>query len=778
MKIQLRKYTVLFSLLLSALQMHAQRVEGLVLGENREPVAFANIVLLTLPDSAYVQGAVSNEQGRFVLSSTPQAKLVRVSAVGYRNLYLPVKSQLGTLQLEPDVLTLNELTVKGDMPHTQIKDDALVTVVQGSILERAGTLGQLLEKIPNVTVNQETVSVFGRGVPEIYINSRKLRDNSELEQISADQVHAIEVITHPGARYGASVPAVIRIRTRKATGDGFSYADRAYVRHNMKKFSVLNQYDFNYRKGGLDLAGMLDLHHLNTREESNDPIYLYVNNTVWKQDQYTMGNFPNEGLNGRASLNYTFNADHAMGIRYDITKRNRQKWLGYMKTIMTQNDVFYDYTYDDNSVVLPESRHSINAYYQGKVGNVTIDWNTDLLLRQRDRDQVIHEDYHDAEGNAESLLIESLNSTTNHLAASKLVATAPWGAGELSAGAEFTYTDQNNDFRNPQQIMESNYSELYEREWALFAEYAIRWGKTRLQTGIRYENINSDHYQNHVRNTDSSRDYKNVFPTFSFTAPLGKAQWSIRYTQGIKRPSYSQMRGSITYICRYAYETGNPMLRPTFTREFSTNLTYKWVQLELGFTHYQDPVFYTSKLLREDDIITYIYDANAPAYNEVTAALNLAPQIGRWSPRWGVAIQKQWIEMDSPYGHVKLNAPYANLTWQNTVDLGKGWLASCDMQFDTRGYIRNAYQYKTNFNMKATLNKSFLKDRWNLQLEGTNILGTYQSDPSRQYCGEHIFLDLGRTKMSSVTLTARYKFNAAASKYRGTGAGQSQRNRM
>lgn len=779
MKIQLRKYLLLFSLFIAVGQLHAQQVQGVVLGENREPVAFANIVLLSLPDSAFVQGTVTDEQGCFSLKLAAPGKLVRVSAVGYKNLFKAVKTQLGTLQLEPDVQSLKELTVKGELPHTQIKDDALVTVVQGSILERAGTLGQLLEKIPNVTVNQDQVNVFGRGVPEIYINSRKLRDNSELDQVSADQVHAIEVITHPGARYGASVPAVIRIRTRKAVGDGYSYSDKAYVVHNMKRFSAKNQYDFNYRKDKLDLAGMLDLHTINSREESNDPIYLYVNNTVWKQDQYTAGNYPSDGYNGRLSVNYTFNPDHALGIRYDITKTSgHRKWLGYMKTEMTRDGTFYDYTYDDNNVTLPETRHGINAYYIGKIGKVTIDWNNDFLVRQRDRNQIIQEDYYDAAGNTENRLIESLNSTTNHLAASKLVTTTPVGNGELNVGAEFTYTDQVNDFRNPQQIMESNYSELYEREFSLFAEYALKWGKTSLQAGVRYENINSDYYLNKVRNTDSSRDYNNVFPTFSLTTLLGKAQWSIRYTQGIKRPSYSQMRGSVSYLCRYAYETGNPMLRPTFTKELSTNLTYKWVQLELGFTHFTDPVFYTSKLLKEDDIITYVYDANAPAYNRLTAALNLAPQLGRWSPRWGVAVQKQWIEMDTPMGHKKLNTPYANITWQNTVDLGKGWLASCDMQFDTRGYIKNAYQYKTNFNMKATLTKSFLQDRWNVQLEGNNILGTYQNDPSRQYCGEHILLDLGRVKQSKVTLTARYKFNATSNKYRGTGAGQSQRSRM
>lgn len=776
----LRIYGVLAVVLLYASMAHAQLIEGTLHDENQTPIAYANIVLLSLPDSTFVDGAVSDDNGWFSIHTSPNGKLLRISAIGFQTKFLDTQTtHFGNIVLHSDAQTLAELIVKGSLPHTQIKNDALVTQVQGSILEKAGTLLQLLKKIPNVTVMNDAVNVFGRGVPEIYINSRKMRDNSELEQIMADNVHSIEVVTNPGAQYEASVPAVIRIRTKKVTGEGFSFSDRAYVKHNMKKFSALNQVDWNYRKDKLDVAGMLDLHHINIREESNDPIYMYLGNTVWTQDQVTKGNSPNRAVSGRALLNYTFNPEQALGIRYDIMHRgNTPPWRGFMETTMYENDKLYDYSYNDNRVVFPENRHSLNMYYNGKVGRFIVDWNTDAFYRKRERNQTIEESYCDHTGYAEERIIESLTQTRNRLLASKLMGTTAWGKGKLNIGGEFTYSDQWNDFKNPQLIMESNLSELYERSYSLFAEYNVTLGKVQLQAGLRYENINSDYYQDGERNKESSRNYSNLFPTLSLTAPLGKAQWSLRYSSGIRRPSYSQLRGSVTYICRYAYEAGNPMLVPTLTTDISTSLTYKWVQMEVAFNRYSNPIFYLSKMLNEEELIAYVYYDNAPAYNRMTAALNLSPQIGIWSPRWGVALDKQWIEMDTPFGHKKLNSPYATLTWQNSLALPKNWVISYDMLWETKGYQKSAYLFRNNFNASASVVKTFRGERFSLQLDADNIFGTYQADPCRQYCGENIILDLGRTKMSSVMLTGRYKFNTVRSKYKGTGAGQSQRNRM
>ena len=77
------------------------------------------------------------------------------------------KANLGTIQLLPDAQLLGEVVVKGDLPKVQLKGDAQVTNVTGTILEQAGTGNDLLSKLPGVSAEGGTVNVFGSGGAEI-----------------------------------------------------------------------------------------------------------------------------------------------------------------------------------------------------------------------------------------------------------------------------------------------------------------------------------------------------------------------------------------------------------------------------------------------------------------------------------------------------------------------------------------------------------------------------------------------------------------------------------
>lgn len=90
----------------------------------------------------------------------------------------------------------------------------MVTTVTGSVLEKAGTGNDLLDKIPGLSANNGSVNVFGSGKAEIYINGRKMRNSSELDQLSSENIKSVEVLRNPGARYDASVKAVVRIITK------------------------------------------------------------------------------------------------------------------------------------------------------------------------------------------------------------------------------------------------------------------------------------------------------------------------------------------------------------------------------------------------------------------------------------------------------------------------------------------------------------------------------------------------------------------------------------
>lgn len=144
-----RRITFLCICLLATFALQAQTFTGKVVDEKSQPLPYANVVLLSLPDSAFVTGTVSDESGAFTLKSENPNLLLRVSSIGYATIYNKVeKANLGTIQLLPDAQLLGEVVVKGDLPKMQLKGDAQVTNVTGTILEKAGTGNDLLSKLP------------------------------------------------------------------------------------------------------------------------------------------------------------------------------------------------------------------------------------------------------------------------------------------------------------------------------------------------------------------------------------------------------------------------------------------------------------------------------------------------------------------------------------------------------------------------------------------------------------------------------------------------------
>ncbi len=154
------------------------------------------LLLCTLASSFGLSAqTVSSGDGSFTLEGTSENQIVKISSIGYKTAYkLTAPADIGIVRLVSDAQILGEVVVKGDLPKMHLKGDAMVTTVQGSILEKAGTGEDLLDKLPGVSADDGEVRVFGAGTPEIYINGRKVRDNSGLDRLSSDNINSVEVV--------------------------------------------------------------------------------------------------------------------------------------------------------------------------------------------------------------------------------------------------------------------------------------------------------------------------------------------------------------------------------------------------------------------------------------------------------------------------------------------------------------------------------------------------------------------------------------------------------
>ena len=759
--------------------MLAQTLSGKLVDEQNQPLPYANVVLLSLPDSVYVTGAVSREDGTFQLKNPEGTeRLMRISSVGYATIYKRcMAGNLGTMQLQPDAALLGEVVVKATLPVTRLKDDALSTNVQGTVLSRAGTAENVLARIPGLQKTKDGFEVFGKGAPLIYINGRKMRDGAELDQLSSEDIKSVEVIHNPGARYDATVGAVVRIRTVKRQGDGFSIRLRSSYDQSQNA-DFVEQANVNYRHNSLDVFGMIRFTQTNDRQEDLLEQTTYAD-TLWTQCNYQKSDEEYRELNGRIGFNYDFNDRHSIGLRYDIGKTLHNTENSIFDSEVLADGVPYDILHSDiygDADSRPE--HSLNAYYAGQIGRGQLEWDADYYSDVYTGNVLNVED---SQGHADRE-VTSQNKVDNKLAATKASFTHPLWGGSLSVGGEYTYTDRHDDYINPEGYVPTSYSRIREQNLAGFVQYShpLRFGKLgggQASLGIRYEHDNFDYYEDNTYVPGQSRTYDNFFPNASLSGQLGKVQFQLSYAAKTRRPDYSQLRNNVTYANRFTWQTGNPRLKPSLTHDLTAVGVWRFLQAVLSYKVTRDYILYWGVPVEGQSAVTLINHINCDRLPALTAVLSASPSIGPWNLNASVVLRKQWLSLETAGQRCTFNNPIFIGTLNNVFTLPLGFQLTADFSYQSRGDAQNGICERPLYFLNVGLRKSFLHDALSIEARGNDLLLGGKQE-FRLYMQSAQLNDLTWSDSRSFSLTVRYKFNAVKSKYKGTGAGQDAKARF
>ena len=756
--------------------MAAQKVTGRVVDADGQPLPYTNVVAMSLPDSAFVSGVMTGEDGTFTLDAKDEGRLLRFSSLGYKTVFADVKANVGTVRLDALTQVLGEVVVKSDLPKTRLKGEGMVTSVGGTLLEHAGTIERLLDRIPNVSAKNGKIEVFGRGTPELYINGRKVRDNSELDRLSADNIKDVEVITNPGARYDASVTSVIRITTKKAVGDGFSLDNRLFGELNDYGYLVgEDNLNMNYRTGGLDIGATLRASKWASPDPKTIEQITHLEDT-WRQRSEIDQVYKSENLYARLAISYMFNENHSVGVSASYRRQPWSKAGGYMESTLTQNGTLTEQLRSDYTSSVQGTTLQGNAYYTGKIGKWGIDFNTDWMYTKSNSTMNTVEDYTEVGQETEHNDVTTNNVPRSNLVASKLVVTAPLLGGDLSFGGEYSYSTRKSVYSVvPKGIIDDDRSRTEEGLATAFVEYARQFGPLSAQVGLRYEHVDFDYYEDDAYVAEQSRTYGDLFPSVALSAMLGKLGLQLGYSADISRPSYDQLRSNINYDNRYTYEGGNPFLVPTKSHNVNFAASYKWLTFSAGYSRIIDPIIQHSETYNDDPAVALFSQVNGEAYDKVFASLNLRPKVGFWHPAVMLGVQKQWFNM-AVHGHNPLDNPLATFRFNNTFDV-KLFEVSLNMECTTTGADENNYLRKPSFRADLSLYKSFMNDKLSVSFYVADLFKTNKNSVVTYYgtLRESIYEPKA---LRNINLTVRYKFNVSRSKYKGTGAGEGQKNRL
>ena len=496
----------------------------------------------------------------------------------------------------------------------------------------------------------------------------------------------------------------------------------------------------------------------------------------WRQNlDLTDQKSESKNIETTLTLNYQFDENHSIGARYNYERVPEYLWIANQFAQTYCEELLYEDLHSVITMNEPETHHRSNFYYNGRVKKWSIDFNADGLWSETKNTQVAQEDV--MEGvNEEDRSVTTIDTKRNELYAAKLVFSHPLAKGNLSFGAEYSHNKRNTTYLNPEGIIADDNAMIKEGATSAFVEYAKAFNKLQMQAGLRYEHVGFDYYDAGKFVDEQSKDYSNLFPSITFSFPIKDVQVQLGYANDIVRPDYWDLRGNATYVNRYMYSKGNPFLMPSITHNVTLAASYQWINLYVGYSHRLDDMIQHTVAYSDDDPTIAMFSIlNGTAYDRLVASINISPTIGCWTPQLGLAIQKQWFEGETPQGKENFHKPMATVTFRNNFKLPKGILLDVNGSWNTKGYSRNVYLEEHILDMNASLYKSFLKDNLSVRLRASNIFEPKQV--ATIFSGIRV---MRNTLFShrQFTFTLQYKFNSTKSKYKGTGAGESQKSRM
>ena len=307
--------------------------KGTLLNTEKKPVSAANVLLMTLPDSTLVKGAISNQRGVFELPNATEGKkvVIKITHLEYQTeVFTPSGSNLGTIVLTPATNQLGEVVVTAHRPILEQKGTRISTNVAQSTLQNLPKAEMLINFLPGVSTSYTGggYEVFGKGNPIFYIDNRRVRNLDEVNQLSPKDIESIELETQPGAEHDNTVGAVIYIKLKKKQGDGLSGSveNENYV---LKKGALITTWlSLNYRKGKTDWFTTIG--NFNNFNKKNADLYqdlqVHTQSNDWRVTSDETNRSNAKGINAKIGVAHEISDKHSIGAS---VRGSVEPWVGH-----------------------------------------------------------------------------------------------------------------------------------------------------------------------------------------------------------------------------------------------------------------------------------------------------------------------------------------------------------------------------------------------------------------------------------------------------------------
>ncbi len=691
----MKKFLLLSILACATLATQAARIApvaitGHIIDDQNRPVAYATVVLLH--DAQQAAGQATDTEGRFQLKLLPGDYTLSVQSLGYESVDEAIRitgaTDLGDIRIRSAATEIEGVVVTGQIVRREA-DRFVVDVANApSSIGKDGI--ELLELSPGVWIDNEKITVNGKSGTKVYVNDRELRLPSDqlltyLRSLRAEEIRKIEVVPITGADYDADSSGgaiLITLKKRRDNGMTGSLSMNTYQGHDRHNYNPNGS--LNLHTGRLDLSlsawgsfGRSGFHSDEETEYTTSDAQL----TARSDMQMRSKNF-----GGKIGSVYELSANHSIGAQFDYWRNDQNE----------PNSTLTDFR-SSESLTRTTSTYDHRQLHDNYAATFNYIWKIDTL---GSKFKVLADYTHRESGdrNDNRSRIESPQTTVDSIYRNRLtsrydIATATLALEKnftpkwtLKAGAKYTYNRMDNDalyeylktdewLRNDRQSFAIDYTEQIAAAYGVVSANLGRWN---LVAGVRGEFT-------HTSGKQVEQNYGSLFPNANLSYALtsdGSYSLIAQYARTISRPNFWCLLPQRMQISDYTYQTGNPLLEPSYTHDVSLTLVMKHkYTLTAGLNINTDEIEQILRSDPEQPDILYLTWINYDRMTNYYVTANLPFQPTKW---WQ-------LNLNAYYGRLgQRESAVAPLRYQNYVQGN----ASMTFTLPAKFYIDLSYRYQ------------------------------------------------------------------------------------
>ena len=590
------------------------KISGKVIdSDSGQPLEYATFVLQNAENPDQVTGGITDISGNFEVEAGPGTYNISVEYISYKTYSLKGQTynsntNLGSITLSPDVAQLAEVEVVGEKTTVEVRLDKKVYNIGKDITTSGGNVSDALGNIPSVSVDVEGgISLRGNDNVRILINGKPsalagFGSTDVLQQLPADAIEKVEVITSPSARYDAEGTAGILnivLKKEKTLGingsvnltGGIPFNARATTNFNIRteKFNIFNTLGYFHREspGG----GFNDNTYLSEQSEFDR---IYEDRDISRNDDGFNINLGMEYfLTEKSSITGSF--FYRWSDENDLTENDNQRFSDgslNSRTFRTEdqaekdNSRQFSFNYTNN---IDDNGQKLTADFQYSYDN------EDVLTEIREDRSIPTDSLIALENIYEKQKQDDILAQIDYV--------LPMGDAQFEAGYRGTFEKEVNDYQldtldqgtgnfiTNQDL--TNIFMYHENVNALYTQYGNKYGKFSVLLGLRLENtelrgevdasIDSQALEELVGedvDLNFDKNYLGLFPTVNLVYEISKTQnISLGYNRRINRPRGWFINPFPSRSSRTNVFQGNPDLDPAFANAFDLGYMKRWKKI-------------------------------------------------------------------------------------------------------------------------------------------------------------------------------------------------------